>query len=184
MNDELHVKVRDDEDASLAIARTVIRPTVQAAATVKTVSSTFDDLALGGLIEALTEQTEAVIERDSSRSEAMLAAQAHTLDAIFNELARRAIDCAYLNKAEKFLRLALRAQAQSRATWETLSAIQNPSVINAQQANIAQGHQQVNNFPQDKLLEKNDGERLDTGTTGATGGVDTPLEALGTVDRA
>ena len=43
MNDELHVKVRDDEDASLAIARTAIRPIVQAAATVKTVSSTFDN---------------------------------------------------------------------------------------------------------------------------------------------
>jgi hypothetical protein len=41
--------------------------------------------------------------------------------------------------------MALRAQNQSRATLETLSAMKNPSVVITKQANISAGHQQVNN---------------------------------------
>jgi hypothetical protein len=43
------------------------------------------------------------------------------------------------------MRLALKAQSQSRATVETLAAIKNPPVVYARQANFAAGHQQVNN---------------------------------------
>ena len=58
------------------------------------------------------------------------------------------------------------------------------------QANIAQGHQQVNNLaeknitPQNELLEDIHGNsHLDTGTTTATTGIDTALEALDEVNR-
>jgi hypothetical protein len=43
------------------------------------------------------------------------------------------------------MRLALKAQSQCRATLETLSAIKNPPVVFARQANITNGPQQVNN---------------------------------------
>jgi hypothetical protein len=43
------------------------------------------------------------------------------------------------------MRMALKAQAQCRATLETLATIKNPSVVFARQANIAQGPQQANN---------------------------------------
>ena len=43
------------------------------------------------------------------------------------------------------MRLALKAQSQSRSTFETLAAIKNPTMVFAQQANIAHGPQQVNN---------------------------------------
>ena len=46
---------------------------------------------------------------------------------------------------ESFLRLAFKAQAQCRQTLETLSTIKNPPVIFAKQANISNGHQQINN---------------------------------------
>ncbi len=76
----------------------------------------------------------------------MLASQAHTLDAIFNNLARRAINAECLNQFEQYLKLGLRAQSQCRATWEALSAIKNPPVMGyVRQANIAHGPQQVNN---------------------------------------
>jgi hypothetical protein len=67
------------------------------------------------------------------------------------------------------------------------------------QANIAHGHQQVNNAPsttnedprarenpnlQNKLLEEKDGERLDTGTTGTAGQADPAMATVGEVDGA
>ena len=53
-----------------------------------------------------------------------------------------------MNAAETYLRLALRAQAQCRATLETLAVIKNPQpVAFVRQANIANGPQQVNNAP-------------------------------------
>jgi hypothetical protein len=79
-----------------------------------------------------------------------LAIQAHTLDTIFNELARRSAANVgeYMEAAERYMRLALKAQSQCRATIETLAEIKNPKpVAFVQQANIANGPQQVNNGP-------------------------------------
>ena len=95
----------------------------------------------------LTEQTKVAIDGDLNRGEAMLTAQAHTLDAIFNCLAQRAaVNMGeYIDTVEAYLKLALRAQSQCRTTWEALSAIQNPPLASyVKQANIAHGHQQVN----------------------------------------
>jgi hypothetical protein len=51
-----------------------------------------------------------------------------------------------LRACDTFLRLAFKAQSQSRATLETLAFTQNPrSVEFVRQANIANGPQQVNN---------------------------------------
>lgn len=84
---------------------------------------------------------------DFSDLEATLAAQAVSLNAIFNEMARR---CSlnmgeHLHATESYMRLALKAQAQCARTIEVLATMKNPPVIFAKQANIAQGHQQVNN---------------------------------------
>ncbi len=130
----------------------------------------------------------------------MLAAQAHTLDAIFNNLARRAIRAEYMDHLDRYLKLALRAQSQCRATWETLATIKNPPMIGyVGQANIAHGPQQVNNAPpaaddasrapenadlQSKLLEESDDERLDIGAASAAGRANPAMAPLETVDRA
>ncbi|QLA83621.1 hypothetical protein EXV95_01830 [Acidovorax sp. JMULE5] len=84
---------------------------------------------------------------DLKHAETTLTAQAATLDAIFNELARRAAlnMGQHLDATERYMRLALKAQGQCRATLETLAAIKNPPVIFAKQANIAHGPQQINN---------------------------------------
>ena len=88
-----------------------------------------------------------VTECDLKHAETTLPAQAATLDAIFNEMARRAAlnMGEYMDATERYMRLALKAQGQCRATLETLAAIKNPPVIFAKQANIAHGPQQVNN---------------------------------------
>ena len=104
------------EDGGLILARSAFRPTVQAAVTLKEYDKNFGDLKLKGLINALAEQTEASNDGDIGRAEAMMTAQAHTLDAIFNNLARRAINAEYMNNLDAYLKFALRAQSQCRAT--------------------------------------------------------------------
>ena len=189
-----------DEDQAVAIARTVLRPTVQAAVTLKEYSKSYGDLDLGGLIDSLIEQTRASSDGDLKRAEAMLTAQAHTLDAIFNNLARRAINAEYMDNLDRYLKLALRAQSQCRATWEALATIKNPPVAGyVRQANIAHGPQQVNNASnapdgapragenpnlQNKLLEEKDDERLDPTTACTPGRADPAMATMAEVDRA
>jgi len=192
---------RTGEDEPTSIARLAARPTVQAAITLKEYGKGLGDLDLSALIAMLSEQTHAANEGDLGRAEAMLAAQAHALDAIFNNLARRAINAEYMDNLDRYLKLALRAQSQCRATWEALATIKNPPVMGyVRQANIAHGHQQVNNAPGDdsspgrprarenpnpenKLLEETDGERLDPGAARAPGRADPAMATVGEVDR-
>jgi hypothetical protein len=92
------------------------------------------------------------------------------------------------------MRLALKSQAQCRQTLETLSTIKNPPVIFAKQANISNGHQQVNNCiatqaennqkQQNELLENTHGERLDIRTKGETIEVNTAMETVGKIHRS
>src|SRR5512137_700194 len=98
-------------------------------------------------LAALNARIREVQAGSMASAEATLVAQADTLDAIFNELARRAAMNMgeYLGATETYLRLALKAQSQCRATLETLAAIKNPPVIYARQANVTTRPQQVNN---------------------------------------
>ena len=144
-------------------------------------------------------------------SETLLYSQAVALNAMFSELAlRSALNMgSYPQAAERYMRLALKAQSQSRNTLETLANIKNPPVVFARQANISNGPQQVNNGAaagietstrthapaqacgeienqQTKLLEgsQHGSTKLDAGTTGAPARGDQTLEAVGAVDRA
>jgi hypothetical protein len=178
-----------------------MRPTFLAALTVRDYGAGLPDLDFGSLVDALGEQVQLARSGDLSRGEAMLVTQAHTLDAVFHTCARRAAlnMGEHLPSAETYLRLALKAQSQSRATWETLAEIKNPrSIAFVQQANVTTGPQQINNgtVPEQgsraretvnepsKLLEVTNGQRLDTGTTGATSRTDPHLEAVGAINRA
>ncbi len=192
----LEIKRRPDEDASTATARVAINPAVQAAQTAKSYVSGFGDLELVDLLAELQAQTDAANKGDMGRAEAMLAAQAHSLDAIFNALARRAADNLghYPGTVALYLKLALRAQSQSRATWESLSAIKHPPVANfVGQANITSGPQQVNNGggrarenenAQNKQSGAADELLPHTRAPSLTGEDNSPLEAVGKIDRA
>ena len=125
-------------------ARFALSPSMNAAGLAQafSVSGTLDLVAL---IVALREQSDLAHTGDTRRMESMLVAQAHSLDVMFANLARRGIAQEGLKQYETHMKLALRAQSQCRATLETLAAIKNPPVVFAKQANIAHGHQQVNN---------------------------------------
>ena len=107
---------------------------------------------------------------------------------MFTSLARRAKAQEKLLQYETHMRFALKAQNQCRATLQALVQLKQPSNTTfVKQANIAQGHQQVNNLaeknitPQNELL-KGSYEELDTGTTTTPKGIDTTLEALGKIN--
>ncbi len=104
------------------------------------------DLDLPGLLATLREQGEAVNAGNLAQAEAMLMNQATALQTVFARLVERGMGCTEIPAFEVNLRMGLRAQAQCRATLETLAAIKNPaSVAFVRQANIAHGPQQVNN---------------------------------------
>ena len=163
------------------------------------IKGTMGEQALTESLEALNVQVKEVQSGNLGSAEKTLVAQANTLDAIFNKLSRRAAlnMGEYLNAAETYLSLALKAQTQCRATLETLAAIKNPQpVAFVRQANIAHGPQQVNNAAAaeasragkfenqpNKVLEHQHGERLDFGAAGAASGANPTLEAVGTVHR-
>lgn len=167
---------------------------------------TFGSLDLVGSETSLLDKIREVQNGDLKEVEAMLLSQAHSLNIIFTTLSFKATKYfgTSMELAEKFLRQALKAQAQSRATLETLGNIKNPPVIYAKQANITQGPQQVNNgtaapvvtppinhpshaekikSEPNELLEGNHGERLDTRTTGTASETDQTMEAVGAVNR-
>lgn len=185
--------------ASDALARNPLCPTIRAAITINEYSTTDGNLDLTRLAEALANQVKTAKAGDRTHAEAMLIAQAHTLDAIFNNLATSADDTGYLKKLDLYLKLALRAQSQCRATWEALAAIKHPPMVGyVKQANIAHGPQQVNNAAvpahapspapnnensKNEVLEANDGERLDVGATSTTSGAHPAMATLGALHR-
>jgi hypothetical protein len=162
------------------------------------------ELSLTDMVKALHTHGEAINRGDLSAAERMLNSQAVALNAIFGELARRAAlnMGTHLGATESYMRLALKAQSQSRATVETLAAIKNPPVVFARQANIAHGPQQVNNgpapnstpasahpgetvsAPTELLEDRTHGSpQMDPRATPATGRAHPQLEPVGALDR-
>lgn len=165
-------------------------------------------LSITDMVNSLKDHGERVNGNDLAAAEQMLMAQSVALNAIFAEMARRsALNMGqYPDFMERYMRLALKAQGQCRATVETLAAMKNPPVVFAKQANISSGHQQVNNgvmsapkeaepaaraheetgSQQTKLLEgaQHGGTVLDAGTAATSTRGDTALETVGAVHRA
>lgn len=108
---------------------------------------TMGETDLTETISAMKEKLAKVNAGDLASLEATLTAQTVSLDAIFNEMARRSAANMgeYLNAAETYMRLALKAQAQCARTIEVIATMKNPPVVFAKQMNVANGNQQVNN---------------------------------------
>lgn len=184
---------RVNEAAKLALGSCA-----NAAAVIREYGKTFGTPDLGTLIEELHASVERVQTGDLKQCEAMLMAQALSLQAMFTSLARRALVQDYQSNLEAFLRLALKAQNQSRITLETLAAIKNPLAgAYVHQQNVAV-NQQVNNgppagradrpvaqtqFEPNELLEVQHGQRMDYGATGAASTTYSELEAMAPVHR-
>lgn len=160
------------------------------------------EIGITPAVKALRETMKEVHAGNMQSSETLLYSQAVALNAMFSELSlRSALNMGtFPQAAESYMRLALKAQSQSRNTLETLANIKNPPVVFARQANIANGPQQVNNGvsspsspacgqidnQQTKLLGEtlHGGTNLDAGAKGAAARGHQTLEAVGAVHRA
>ena len=162
------------------------------------IGTTFGELDLNSLIDQLSQQVATTKGGNLDRLEAMLTTQATTLDLLFNRLTRQAVMNvgSYAETVEIYLKLALRAQSQARATAETLHEMKYPKpVAFFQQANIAHGAQQVNNSLGSRAEETQNapnelkgvthaeshsaGKLLDAGEKAAPATSSPPAEAVG-----
>ena len=193
-------------------ARMALWPSVNGAAVIEVFQGNVmgKDADMSVLIERLRDTFTEVKGGDLHTLEAMLISQATALQTIFTSLARRAQSQEYQKNLEAFLGLALKAQAQSRATISALVDLKYPRQSTfVKQANIAHGPQQVNNgtaptelcenyaqahthakkspIEQSKLLEADHGQpsgRMDTRAAQAAERSHQTVEAMGEVNRA
>lgn len=183
------------------ISEIALMPSTTAASTITRIGSmAVGELDFITLSKELDHQIDALKNGDLSRPESLLLSQAHTLDALFNNLCAHSITNMgkYLSTMETYMRLAFKAQNQCQATLRTLGEIKSPkSVAFVKQANIAQ-NQQVNNgkpevmdmphaekskIQQNELLEDNYGQRVDNRAKKETSRADTELETVGAINR-
>lgn len=97
------------------------------------------------LMQQLEADAHAVLRGDMAQVESMLINQAVALQSMFADLAVRAKSSTVMDNVHRLTQLALKAQANSRATLQTLADVKQPrQVAFVKQANIAET-QQVNN---------------------------------------
>lgn len=149
-NNTLVVEQTRDETGAQAMARKLLEPHLRHALS----ASTFAGKVLGSDIEGpgimdfvdhmqnVTGKAEA---GDLTIASRLLAAQAITLDSMFTELARRAAlnMGEYLDAAERYGRLALKAQSNCRATVEALAKLHQPREQTVRHVHVNEGGQAV-----------------------------------------
>jgi hypothetical protein len=190
--------VKSGDTTSQALAK-LATTSVLSAVTLKRYSGAGDALEVPDLVTEMRKAGDEVVEGNMGRVERMLANQAMTLDAIFNDMAQRSGRQDTYKGIEVLMRLALKAQAQARSTAEALALLKNPMPF-IKQANLTTGPQQVNNTyaggtlersaraqagagnsqsEPNKLLEADHGQRLDIGAQAAAGRANQKLETVG-----
>lgn len=167
-----------------------------AAAIICSYGEPFGEFEIGEVVIQMLAQQQSDKLKDKSTSEKMLINQAQALQSIFTNLSLRAYDSDIIDNFDRYMRLALKAQAQCTRTLEALNSLQNPNTVSlVQQTNIGAAVQ-VNNAPENKvlceqkenqkneLLEVKDVERLDTREASKTIKINQGLAAMEQVYRA
>lgn len=131
--DAMSVDLIAGKTTGYTLARTELEPAarhgcVTRAASTAAFASLEQRGGLGDHIDAVQDLCGEVAGGDLSIVSRMLTAQATTLDTLFTQMAAKSIANAgeYLGATEIYMRMALKAQAQSRATLETLMRMHQP----------------------------------------------------------
>ena len=149
-NNALTVDQTTGETGAQALARKLLQPTLKNAAassayTAKMMGSGLELPGLGDYADHIHAVTRAAAGGDIAIASKILAAQAVTLDSMFAELARRAAlnMGEYVNAAERYGRLALKAQSNCRATLEALAKLHQPREQTVRHVHVNEGGQAV-----------------------------------------
>jgi len=153
-----------------------------------------DDLELH---KELAPNLDAIKSGNLAPVETMLYLQAKALETLFTGLLHRGMAQESLPQYQAYMGLALKAQAQCRATLQALIEAKQPrAVAFVKQANIAQqqqvnngapaphAHARANTQPENELLEASHANNLDTRATPAPARGNPAMETVGAVNRA
>ncbi|TYP65365.1 hypothetical protein [Stutzerimonas stutzeri] len=188
MKKEIQAEPRGKTPRNMSAAQHVMSPELLSASVI-TACHKLDNSEIAGYVTELKQQANSIHANDMSRPETMLIAQAHALDGLFAKLANRAFSVSSLDVMERYMRLALKAQNQTRTTLQTLAELKAPKqVAFVRQANIGNQVQvnngtaptrarEIRNEP-NELLEVTYGERLDTRATCSAGGANPAMATL------
>lgn len=200
----LQVQLEKEQTQAEAVARIALLPSVNGALVMQSYLGKIGgtEVDINALVTGLADSCKDVKSGDLATMEAMLISQATALQAMFTSLAMRAKTQTQQRNLEAFLGLALKAQAQSRATISALVDLKYPRQATfVKQANFANGPQQVNNgaieqphahtkqlqTEQNKLMEGGyvtATQRMDSREAQASERSNQRVEAVGKVHRA
>lgn len=190
------LKVKKDQTLEEAVAEQHGRSEFQSIAVVESFSKHLGEhFSMDESLKVLQNTVKQIQSGDLSKIEEMLISQSIALEQLFVSMARRAAVQDRVTQYDLYMRFALKAQNQSRQTLQALVELKQPSAVTfVKQANIAQGHQQVNNLaeknpiPQNEVLLSEDNQyassTMDSRTKEPTKHGDQTLEAVGKFDRS
>jgi hypothetical protein len=187
----IDVECASDSDSEFA-ARTAELFINPAIAATRVICASEDKAGLAELLDvpSLIHAMENLLSEQKNagqdKLENILLAQATALQALFVRLTERAMNDTRINYAQTWLKLALRAQAQSKSCLETLLHMRRAPAIYAAQANLASLQQFNNlqaNFLQNELSEEINELCKKPEPPGNAGKADKALETMETINR-
>lgn len=149
-NNALTIEQTTDETGAQAMARKVLNPGLRHAVSAsafagKVLGNSFEHPGLMDYVDHVLKVGGKAEAGDLAIASRLLASQAITLDSMFTELARRAANNMgeYINAAERYGRLALKAQSNCRATLEALAKLHQPREQTVRHVHVNEGGQAV-----------------------------------------
>lgn len=178
-NNALRIVAREGDDIAQATAAAILAPDFRHAVTASQIHKAQFGTMQGmpgyaDFAEVLNKVGDRAQKGELAMASELLAAQALTLDNIFTEMARRmALNMGdYLGATETYARIAMKAQAQSRATLEALSKLHQPREQTVRHVHVNEGGQAViaDQFHHHAGGQKNGKAADQSHATGAVGG--------------
>lgn len=145
----LQIVEKEGDDRDVLLAKVALAPGARHATTASNfAASLFSDKHQSPIMAstaALGETMAAAGRGDKAMASDILAAQAVVLDTMFTELARRSAANLgqYIDAADRYMRLALKAQANCRATLEALAKLHQPREQTVKHVHVNEGGQAI-----------------------------------------
>lgn len=174
---KLEVEKRADEKIGRTLARITLDPqTRNANLAMSFGSQMFSDRLKPDIAEssaALAEEIQRAIKGDLSLASRIYTSQAISLDAVFTDMARRSGNNLgqYPDAADRYMRLALKAQSACRSTLEALARLHQPREQTVKHVHVTDGGQAVvaDHFHQHTGARENENSVKQSDATGPAG---------------
>ena len=184
---EIKLKASTEGERAVALAQIIAAPSLHAA----NMQLTFNPnsgLELMSCMDEMQTQLAHLQKGDTTRIEAMLFGQAHSLQSIFTHYANKMVSAEYLNQLKVNGALALKAQNQCRQTLAVLAEMKNPkraifikNQATNQQVNVkntAEIPENISSNPANELLCEGNHATMDSTGAAAASAAYSPMATL------